>query len=116
MRLKYVNQLLAAEISLDHGKPPITTYFSGFKGELNFHRGGIMVINSQSCKGLEFDTVFLADINRHPLNSTDHDPIKRRFYVMTTRAIERLILLKEKGVSCPVDSILTQDPEILERK
>ena len=41
---------------------------------------------------------------------------KRLFYVMIARAKERVIMLKEAGKHCPVDAILPQDTEILERK
>ena len=74
-----------------------------------------MVINAQSCKGLEFDTVFLADINQHFCNTQNQDQTKRLFYVMVARAKERVIMLKEAGKRCPVDAILPQDTEILER-
>jgi DNA helicase-2/ATP-dependent DNA helicase PcrA len=83
---------------------------------MQFNEGGIMVINAQSCKGLEFDTVFLADINQHFCNTKNQDQTKRLFYVMIARAKERVIMLKEAGKHCPVDAILPQDTEILERK
>jgi ferredoxin len=35
---------------------------------------------------------------------------------MVARAKERVIMLKEAGKHCPVDAILPQDTEILERK
>lgn len=115
VRENYCNALRNTEVALDSGKPPIQTYSSGSDPRLRFDEGGIMVINMQSCKGLEFDTVFIADINRFHCDKADPDPAKRRFYVMTARAREHVILLRQAGVDCPVDAILPDDPNILER-
>ena len=38
---------------------------------MRFDEGGILVINAQACKGLEFDTVVLADIDEHYLRRND---------------------------------------------
>jgi ferredoxin len=46
----------------------------------------------------------------------NQDQTKRLFYVMVARAKEQVIMLKEAGKHCPVDAILPQDTEILERK
>ena len=43
-----------------------------------------MVINAQSCKGLEFDIAVLADIDRHKPKQDLHT-LKSRFYVMVAR-------------------------------
>ena len=82
---------------------------------ISFDQGGILVINSQSCKGLEFDFVFIADINHFFCNDQERDHTKRLFYVMVARAIDQIILLKQRGMHCPVDSILPTDNTILER-
>ncbi len=116
VRERYVQALSSSPQKLDHGRPRITTYSKGADADLRFDKGGIMVINAQSCKGLEFDTVFLADINRYPYDVKDPDRCKRLFYVMAARAKNHLILLKEAGQPCPVDAILPQDPLVLERK
>ena len=94
----------------------ISYYRHGSPMNLDFTHGGISIINAQSCKGLEFDTVFLADINEH--KSFNHDPyfIKKRFYVMTSRARERLFLLRQEQSNNPlVDSLLPDDTSILTR-
>lgn len=100
-------------------EPPhirIETYAHNEKNPVRFDEGGILVINAKACKGLEFDTVFLADINQYKINPTTQDHIKRLFYVMVARAKDHIILLKEAGQPCPVETILPQDPDILERK
>lgn len=116
VRNRYYQALKNANVQLDNGQPRIETYKSGEDPALQFNEGGIMVINAQSCKGLEFDTVFLADINQHFCNINNQDQTKRLFYVMVARAKDVVIMLKEAGKHCPVDAILPQDTGILERK
>lgn len=116
VRERYFHALKTANVQFDNEPPAVRTYLSGSSPDIPFNEGGIMVINAQSCKGLEFDTVFLADINRHFCNPQNQDQTKRLFYVMVARAKERVIMLKEAGKPCPVDAILPQDTGILERK
>lgn len=116
VRRRYYKELLAIDVRLDNERPRVETYQSGQSVELLFDEGGIMVINAQSCKGLEFDIVFLADINEHYFNPGISDQKKRLFYVMIARAMDRIIMLKEAGKHCSVDAILPNDPEVLERK
>lgn len=115
-RERYFYALLKSGVKLDNGPPNICTFKSGDKKEMGFDKGGIMVINAQSCKGLEFDIVFLADVNQHIYNTTNKDIVKRHFYVMVARAIDQVILLKESGRHCAIDAILPIDHVILERK
>ena len=92
----------------------ISTYKNGDKHVMRFDEDGIMVINCQACKGLEFDTVFIIGLNEFFI--VDDDSIKKRFYVMIARAIDTVIMLQKQGASCPVETILPQDPQVLERK
>ena len=115
VRKTYVKALRTTDVGLDHPRPVIQTYESGEDPGLRFDEGGIMVINQQSCKGLEFDYVFIADIHCFHFNPPDPDEAKRRFYVMVTRAKDRVVLLQRTGVDCPVDPIIPKDPKILER-
>ena len=115
VREKFMGALLNANPKLDNGKPPIRTYVSGQRKLPDFGQGGLMVINAQSCKGLEFDTAILADVDQ---NQPKHDPhaLKARFYVMVARAREQVILLRT-GNACPVvDELLPTDPTILVRQ
>jgi DNA helicase IV len=116
VRDRYYQALTTASVQLDNGLPRIETYKKGGNPNLSFGEGGIMVINAQSCKGLEFDTVFLADINQHYFDVNNPDQAKRLFYVMVARAKEQVIMLKVAGMHCPVDAILPQDTGIMERK
>jgi DNA helicase-2/ATP-dependent DNA helicase PcrA len=113
VRNKFLNALRNATPKLDNGKPPIQTFSSGQRPLPNFGQGGIMIINAQSCKGLEFDVVILADIDQH--QPKDEYTLKARFYVMVTRAREQVILLRN-GYVCPVvEKLLPTDPAILTR-
>ena len=94
----------------------VSTYVSETKNTLRFDEGGIMVINNASCKGLEFDIVFLADIDGYKFEKQDETHVKKQFYVMVSRAIERVFLLKRVGTESPIEQILPNDTEILERQ
>jgi len=115
IREKFYGALTEANPTLDNGKPPIQSFVSGQQQPLDFRQGGIMVINAQSCKGLEFDIAILADIDQHkPKN--DIYTLKSRFYVMVARGREQVILLRT-GNTCPVvESLLPNDPTVLVRK
>lgn len=116
VRERYYKKLLTIDVKLDNERPRIETYQLGESPEVLFNQGGILVINANSCKGLEFDTVFLADIHEYKLWPAILDEKKRMFYVMVARAMDRIIMLKEAGKDCAVEAILPKDPEVLERK
>ncbi len=115
IREKFYDALAEARPKLDNGRPPIQTFVSGQQEPLDFGQGGIMVINAQSCKGLEFDIAILADIDQNkPKN--DIYALKSRFYVMVARGREQVILLRT-GNTCPVvESLLPTDSTVLFRK
>jgi superfamily I DNA and RNA helicase len=117
-RERWLERLHEHQVLLDHGRPRIVTYPAGdSSGDYRFSEGGIFVINAQSAKGLEFDTVVLADIDRYHCHHEDPgqlDDIKRRFYVMVSRARERVVLLRQAGQPCPVEKILPTDKDILQ--
>lgn len=116
VRKRYLDGLLNVNPSLDNGIPKIQTYQSGDDAtKLTFNEGGIMIINAQSCKGLEFDVALLADIDRHYCNPMLIDEKRRLFYVMVARARENVIILKNgDNMHCPVDAFMPQNSEILE--
>lgn len=116
IRKNYYNSLVNSSIQLDNGRPNIRTFKSGDRKAVEFDEGGIIVINAQACKGLEFDTVFLADINQYRCVFGRLDMRRRLFYVMVARAIDQVIMLKEAGSHCPVDAILPDDRDVLERR
>jgi superfamily I DNA/RNA helicase len=117
VRARYYDALNKSPVKLDNPWPRLVTYAynEGAGDDHSFSEGGIFVINAQACKGLEFDTVFLADIHNYFCNPNIQDTIRKRFYVMVARAIERVLMLKEAGQHCPVEVILPMDETILGR-
>lgn len=113
VRAGFVDALNKANPNLDSDKPRIQTYASGQQETLDFGIGSIMVINAQSCKGLEFDIAVLADIDRH--RAVDTYSLKSRFYVMLTRAKDQVILLRTGRVNPQVEDLLPVDTAMLAR-
>lgn len=114
-REKFIDALNRANPELDNGNPPVSTFVARQQADLpDFSRGGLVVINAQSCKGLEFDIAILADIDQHW--PKDPHTLKARFYVMVARAHEQVVLLRT-GAACPiVDELLPDGPMILIRR
>ena len=57
VRRRYVTALESANVTLDSARPKIVTFWGDERPQVRFDEGGILVINAQACKGLEFDTV-----------------------------------------------------------
>lgn len=115
VREKFVDVLSRTNPLLDNDKPEIRTFVSGQQETMDFGTGGIMVINGQSCKGLEFDTAILADIDEHEPRRNS-DALKKRFYVMVARAREQIILLRNGNPVPAIEALLPQDQAFLTRK
>jgi DNA helicase II / ATP-dependent DNA helicase PcrA len=115
VRTKFRDALLSANPKLDNNKPPIQTFVSGQREFPDFGQGGLMIINAQSCKGLEFDTAILADIDQHQPKRDPH-ALKARLYVMVARAREQVLLLRTGNICPVVEGLLPTDPAILVRK
>lgn len=112
IREKFVDAINTARPRLDNGRPPIQTYVSGMQENLDFGHGGIMIINAQSCKGLEFEIAILADIDAHqPQNN--QDLLLKRFYVMVTRARDQVIMLRCGTPRPAINELLPNDANIL---
>jgi len=56
-------------------------------------KGTLTVINRHSCKGLEFDAVFIPEIQTIPIDGSNLDTFKMNMYVMCSRARQALYLL-----------------------
>lgn len=115
VREKFVDVLSRSSPVLDHDKPEIRTFESGQQEAIDFGVGGVMVINAQSCKGLEFDTAILADIDEHQPRRNS-DALKKRFYVMVARAREQIILLRAGNPVPAIEELLPRDQAFLARK
>lgn len=69
--------------------------------ELKFDTQGVItILNRRSCKGLEFDTVFVPDLQNFSFNDSDLTTFNMNMYVMCSRARSELVLMYVKeGVS-----------------
>ena len=115
VREKYFKALRSVEAALDHPRPAIETFYGSRRPDIAFDEGGILVINAQACKGLEFDSVCLADVDEHRVDPRDPDRARRRFYVMVARARERVFLFMKRGAGAAVEALLPRDSETLQR-
>ena len=113
VRQRYKQALDKAALNLSNGKPRIDSYAKD-DGELpDFGIGGIILLNAQACKGLEFDYVVIADIDQFKCWPAIEDEKRMLFYVMVSRAIERVIMIQNKDKSCPISVILPTDQNLL---
>lgn len=115
-REDYTRLLQATEIERDNEVPPVSTYTSSQKQkvEIDFSKGGILVLCDKSVKGIEFDAVYII-LDGLKMPNNDTISMKKRLYVMTSRARNKLVLFK--GISCDksVFELLPKDENILER-
>ena len=118
VRSNYFNAVRhwSQRLCLDNGFPKIETHYGRHRPDIRFDRGGILVINAQACKGLEFDSVILADIDKHVVNVEDPDRTKKIFYVMVSRARQRVVMFMKRGGSSEIEEILPKDEAILLRE
>ena len=117
LRDTYASALETMEINLDNPRPIISTYSAKDKKvpNINFAYSGIVILNDKSIKGLEFDIVFIV-IDGFKIHNSDLDSMKKRFYVMSSRAIKKLVLLKSENYNDGVENILPKDYSILRRE
>ena len=116
VRERYFEALRSAEVKLDNPPPAIVTYHGQNRTEVAFDEGGVLVINAQACKGLEFDIVVLADIDEHYIPRADLDVAKRLFYVMVARARKRVFMFMKRDGRKEIERILPTDPNLLRRE
>lgn len=68
--------------------------------DLVFDKQGIVtVLNRKSCKGLEFDVVFIPQLQNFSVEDSDITVFKMNLYVMCSRARNELIFLSSGGSS-----------------
>jgi len=88
----------------------IYTFASGkSNNEINYSDGGIAVFCAQSCKGLEFDDVFIGDLNTYFFHLEKRKEFRSKMYVLITRAIEMLFILY--NTNNPNSNILNEFPD-----
>ncbi len=116
VRERYVEALSSTEVQLDNAPPSINTHHGQHRAEVAFDEGGILVINAQACKGLEFDMVLLADIDEHFVHRANPDGTKRLFYVMVARAKERAFMFEKRDGRSNIQRILPTGTDLLRRE
>lgn len=79
--------------------------------------GVVLVLNRASCKGLEFDAVFVADLQNARVDQAAEDFFKMGMYVMCSRAREALFLtyIGSAGSEYPFQRFIP-GPDIVVRK
>ncbi len=112
-RDSYVNSMRNLEISLDNSHPVISTYSSKEKKSvsIDFSQGGIVILNDKSIKGLEFDIVYII-LDGFKVYNNDQTSMKKRLYVMSSRAIEKLTLVNIQD-NPTILSLLPTDEKIM---
>ncbi len=115
VRQRWFDALEAVSAKLDNERPQPMTFHRDHRPDIPWDRGGVLVINAQACKGLEFDTVVLADIDEHLFDAADPDRTKKLFYVMVSRARERVFLFMKRGGYGGIEGILPKDEDVLRR-
>jgi DNA helicase IV len=60
-------------------------------------KGTVTVLNRQSCKGLEFDAVFIPELQFVPVDGSNLDAFRMNMYVMCSRARTSLYILYSAG-------------------
>ena len=116
VRERYLEALRSVEVKLDNPRPAVRTFHQGDRAAVAFDQGGVLVINAQSCKGLEFDAVVLADVDEHFVRRRDPDEAGRLFYVMVARARERVFMFMKRGGCKDILRILPGDRDVLRRE
>jgi DNA helicase IV len=113
MRDSYVNSMRNLDIALDNSHPVISTYSSKEKKSvsIDFSQGGIVILNDKSIKGLEFDIVYII-LDGFKVYNNDQTSMKKRLYVMSSRAIEKLTLVNSQD-NPTVLSLLPTDEKIM---
>jgi len=113
LRDSYVNNMRELDIPLDNSHPIISTY--SFKDKnavgIDFSQGGIVVLSDKSIKGLEFDSVYII-LDDFRIYNNDQSTMKKRLYVMSSRAIEKLTLVSTQD-SSEILSLLPMDKNIM---
>lgn len=75
-------------------KNAVHAYFGNqATGDMSMGTPGIRIMCSESAKGLEFDAVFIPEAQTFAATLKDEITLKRRFYVMTSRARDALFML-----------------------
>ena len=79
--------------------------------------GVILVLNRASCKGLEFDAVFIADLHTAKIDQAAEEFFKMGMYVMCSRARSALFLTYLGGIGSKYPALeFIPGPDVVLRK
>jgi len=93
----------------------VHTYFGNqVSDDMSMGTPGVRIMCSESAKGLEFDAVFVLEAQSFAQRLRDETTLKRRFYVMTSRARDNLFMLWS-GTTEPAILSIVPD-ELVERR
>ncbi|GAB3000794.1 DUF5710 domain-containing protein [Psychrosphaera aestuarii] len=107
----YFVKMLTEEIS-NYKVQSYTSKNAKESESLSFDKKGIItVLNRRSCKGLEFDIVFVPQLQNFSFNDTDLTSFKMNLYVICSRARSELFLMRTECGRCE-GSILEHIPSI----
>jgi len=117
-RNKYYNALNEV---LNDSNFNVQTYSSGSKvysaESLKFDKEGVVtILNRASCKGLEFDAVFLPELSRMPIDDANLDSFRMNMYVMCSRARLHISMFVENENSPVLNYLPSSNLDILEYK
>ena len=117
-RKKYYDAL---DEELIDSKFNVQTYASKSKvhneDSLDFDKEGtVTVLNRASCKGLEFDAVFIPELSSMNIDDSDLDKFKMNMYVMCSRARTHLTIFVEDQNSSVLNHLPGKQNNILEYK
>ena len=76
--------------------------------------GTISILNKASCKGLEFDAVFIPELSSEPIDNSNLDKFKMSMYVMCSRARLHLSIFVEDENSSVLKHLPDKQLNILE--
>ncbi|WP_230657367.1 AAA family ATPase [Psychrobacter sp. I-STPA10] len=113
-REDWVRRLANDNQPRNNPSPVITTYSSSQKGDvhIDFSQGGIVVLSDKSVKGIEFDVVFI-QTDGFNNKSGSEERLKKRLYVMSSRAKEKLYLFKSHIYNSILEEILPPEGEVV---
>ena len=113
-RESYCKLLRSTVIDRDNETPSVSTYGASQKQnvEIDFSKGGVIVLCDKSVKGIEFDSTYIILDGLKMIND-DKTLMKKRLFVMSSRPKNRLVLFQ--GVSCDeaVRTLMPKDEKLL---
>jgi superfamily I DNA/RNA helicase len=77
----------------------------------NEGQGVLTILNRKSCKGLEFDIVFLPELQNYNIDDDSETTFKMNMYVMCSRARTDLVLMMSQGHNAEAPIMAFLPPE-----